>query len=268
MRLVLWLFVLALGLQAERVMLATTTSTANTGLLDHLAPILEVQTGLSLRWVALGSGQALALGRSCDVDVVLTHDPAGEAAFEAAGFGVDKRHVMANDFVLVGPKRHAVALGDGSIIEALESIRRQGVPFISRGDRSGTHAKELWLWDQSALGRPQPRRDARWYFEAGHGMIQSLVMAEEREAVVLTDRATYLKYRDTRGERPRTLAILHEGDGLLQNPYTIMAVSPQHCGATRYDAARLVIEWFTSDSAREAIAAFSLLGQPLFFINR
>ncbi len=266
----LWLVgvVLAIGLQANQVLIATTTSTANTGLLDELAPAFKAATGVGLRWVAVGSGQALALGRGCDVDAVLTHDPAGEAAFEAAGFGVDKRHIMANDFMLVGPKTHKAALAEGSIIEALETIRQQQLPFISRGDRSGTHAKELWLWDQSVAGRPQPRREARWYFEAGQGMIQSLIMAEERGAVALTDRGTYLKYRESRGDRPRRLAILHEGDGLLQNPYAVMAVDPQRCPNTRYESARSLIAWLTSDEAREAIAAFRLQGEPLFFVNR
>ena len=265
----LWIvgILLAVGLQAGQVMLSTTTSTDHTGLLDALAPAFEADTGVRLRWVAVGSGQALALGRGCDVDAVLTHDPHQEDAFESGGYGIDRTAVMHNDFVIVAPKALVQPLADRRAVEVFEYARQNRLPFISRGDRSGTHAKELWLWDQSAAGRPQPRRDTNWYFEVGQGMIESLILAQERGAMALTDRGTYLKYRDTRGESPRTLAIVHEGDGALKNPYTLMAVNPEKCPDSRYQAAKVLMEWFASDTARAQIAAFRLLNQPLFFVE-
>lgn len=256
------------SLMASELMLSTTTSTDNTGLLNVIAPAFKADTGIELKWVAVGTGKALALAKGCDADAVLTHDPAQEDAFEQAGYGVDRKSVMYNDFVIVAPKSHQKALAGQSAAATFDYARKNKLPFISRGDNSGTHAKELWLWDLTQAGKPSAKNDASWYFEAGQGMIQSLIMGEERGGMVLTDRGTYIKYLDTRKANAKALAIVHEGDGALKNPYSIMAVNPKNCPNTRYTEAKQFIDWLTSEKGAQLIREFKLLGQSLFFVER
>src|SRR5262245_18820537 len=231
----------------EAVTLATTTSTQDSGLLDVLLPLFGEQTGIEVKAVAVGSGQALELGRRGDADVLLVHDPAGERRFMAEGHGALRREVMHNDFVLVGPPADPAGVkGLKSITAAFARLAAQGSPFVSRGDESGTHQKEKAIWRQAGV---EPRGD--WYVRAGAGMGQVLRLASEKRACTLADRGTFLALR-----KGLDLAVLCEGDALLRNPYSVIVVSPEKHPHVRESAARRFADFLTSAEGRRAIAGF------------
>jgi len=252
------------GLAKEPVLrMATTTSTDNTGLLDVLAPVFQKDTGIELQWVAVGTGKALALGRNCDVDVLMVHAPAAEMQFVNSGYGVDRREIMYNDFIIIGPESDPARIDGKSVEDALELIQSDGVLFASRGDDSGTHKLELSLW--KAAGLTVPDRES-WYIQTGQGMIATITIAEEREAYTITDRGTYIKYESNKGGNP-PLVILVEGDEILLNQYSVIAINPENCPSAQYDLATQFIEWITTDDVQELIGDFRLLGKRLFTPN-
>ncbi|MFW5791138.1 MAG: substrate-binding domain-containing protein [Desulfohalobiaceae bacterium] len=258
------LFVLAGGpLWAESLMMATTTSTDNTGLLDFLAPTFEEDTGIELKWTATGTGKALQLGRSCDVDVLLVHAPHAEKAFVAEGYGTARTEIMYNDFVIIGPASDPACLKGRAVGEALSAVAGEKAGFISRGDDSGTHKKEQALW--MAAGMEVPDKDS-WYLQPGQGMMATITMAEERSAYTMTDRGTYIKYESVKGgDAP--LKILVEGDDVLLNQYSVIPVSPENCPGVRHDLAVAFAGWMASERAQKLIGEFKLLGKQLFTPN-
>ena len=252
------------GLAADNVLrMATTTSTDNTGLLDYLAPIFQADTGIELQWVAAGTGKALALGKNCDVDVLLVHAPASEKIYIKEGFGTDRTEIMFNDFVFIGPTSDAAGIKGNSVKEALDIIVSKKSPFASRGDNSGTHKKETGLWKD--VGITIPDKDG-WYIQTGQGMLNTINIAAERDAYTMTDRGTYIKYESNWKDNP-PLVILVEGDSSLRNQYSAMAVNPERCTNVKYDLARKFIGWMASAKAQKLIGDFSLIGKQLFTPN-
>ena len=237
------------------IRLATTTSTENSGLLAVLLPEFEKREGVKVHVIAVGTGKALRMGQDGDVDLVLVHAPAAEKAFVDAGYGVDRRDVMYNDFVLIGPAADPAAIaqsGDAGI--ALTQIAAKQALFISRGDDSGTHKKELQLWQSAGIA---PAGD--WYREAGQGMGKVLQMAGELDAYTLADRGTWLAYRDK-----SPLKVLFAGDPRMFNPYGIIAVNPQRYPDINYQGASKLIEWITSEPGQRMIGEFAISGTRLF----
>ncbi|MFW6181921.1 MAG: substrate-binding domain-containing protein, partial [Spirochaetota bacterium] len=235
----------------------------NTGLLDYLAPHLQEETNIELQWVAVGTGRALALGRNCDVDVLMVHAPQAELQFVSRGHGVNRRQIMYNDFVIIGPPRdHAQVRGD-SVSSALDRIASSGALFASRGDDSGTHKKELALWEQAGLSVPD--RES-WYIQTGQGMLPTINIAAERDAYTLTDRGTFITYaHNWEGSPP--LVVLVEGDAGLRNQYSVIAVNPEKCTSVQAELAGRFIAWITSRRAQRLIGEFTLLGRQLFVPN-
>ncbi|MBW2429312.1 MAG: substrate-binding domain-containing protein [Deltaproteobacteria bacterium] len=261
--LVVYLFP-ATSLAEEKIlMMATTTSTDNTGLLDYLAPKFKEATGIELKWTATGTGKALKLGENCDVDILMVHAPPAEKKFVAGGFGTDRREIMYNDFVIIGPAADSAGIKGKSIKEALQTIRDKQAVFVSRGDNSGTHKKELSLW--KAADMPVPEKEG-WYVQTGQGMLATINIAAERSGYTMTDRGTYIKYEDNlKGNPP--LKILVEGDAVLLNQYSVIAINKKHCSQAKYDTAEQFIEWITGPEAQQLIKDFKLLGKPLFTPN-
>lgn len=248
----------ATEVQRQTLILATTTSTYDSGLLDYLLPDFEQQFRVKVEVVAVGTGQAIQLGVDGNADVLLVHDRAKEDAFMGAGHGVRREDVMTNDFVIVGPSNDPAGIkGVQDAVEAFRKIAATRATFISRGDDSGTHAKERNLW---AAAQVEPSGD--WYISAGQGMSEVLAMAEEQQAYTLSDRATYLA-RTLEGIR---LKILVERDPVLFNPYGVIAVSPNKGAHIRNDLANLFIDWLISVPTQEKIANFGVeqFGVPLF----
>jgi tungstate transport system substrate-binding protein len=248
--------------QADRspnsLILATTTSTRDSGLLDLLVPLFREKTGIEVRVVAVGSGQALQLARRGDADVLLTHAPAAEREFMDEGWGEERRPVMHNDFVLVGPGADpAQVKGQTSIAKAFDLIASQLAPFVSRGDESGTHQKELEIWQQTGH---EPQGD--WHVDAGAGMAESLRMAHEKQAYTLVDRGTFLALR-----KDLRLEILAESDPLLRNDYAVITVSAKKHSHVKAAAARQFADFLTEPATKKFIAAFGVdkHGEPLFF---
>ena len=239
------------------VRLATTTSTDNSGLLRVLLPRFEARSGFKVRVIAVGTGKALKLGENGDVDVVLVHSRPDEDRFVAAGFGVNRRDVMYNDFVIVGPAADPAGLrGMKDALAAFRRIAQSAAVFVSRGDDSGTHKMELACWQ--ALGiRPETNPG---YRSAGRGMGEVLMMAAELGAYTLTDRATQRALAAKTG-----LAILVEGDPKLFNPYGIIAVNPQRHAGVNFRGAMALVDWITSPEGQRAIADFKVDGEQLFF---
>ena len=252
------------GFAAERVvMLATTTSTDNTGLLDYLAPHFKKATGIELRWTATGTGKALKLGESCDVDVLLVHAPSAEKKYVQDGFGINRREVMYNDFVIIGPSQDPAGIKGQSVNQALEAIRVKQAFFVSRGDNSGTHKKELLLWGTAGLTVPEKEK---WYVQTGQGMLATINIAAERSGYTMTDRGTYIKYEDNlKGNPP--LQILVEGDAVLLNQYSVIAVNPRRCANVKHDLATSFSDWLSGQQAQTLIRDFKLLGKQLFIPN-
>jgi tungstate transport system substrate-binding protein len=243
---------------APTLTLATTTSTQDSGLLDVLVPRFRRQTGIEVKVVAVGTGQALELSRRGDADVLLAHDPAAEAQFVAAGFGLGRRPVMWNDFVLVGPPADPAGVkGQASAAAAFARIAGARAAFVSRADESGTHAREKAVWRRA---RVEPQGD--WYLRAGAGMAQVLRVTSEKRAYALTDRGTFLAQR-----RGLDLAVLLEGDPLLVNQYSVILVSPAKHAHVRQDSARLFADFLLAAETQKVIADFGKdrFGEPLFF---
>jgi tungstate transport system substrate-binding protein len=245
------------------LMMATTTSTDNTGLLDYIVPKFEKDTGIRLKWTATGTGKALKLGENCDVDVLMVHAPAAEKEFVQNGFGRDRHEIMYNDFVIIGPEKDSAGVKGKSITETLRTLKARRIEFVSRGDNSGTHKKELSLWKAADL--PVPEKQG-WYIQTGQGMLSTINVAAERGGYTMTDRGTYIKYESTLGGNP-PLKILVQGDTVLLNQYSAMAVDPAHCPNVKYDLAMRFIQWITSAKAQSLIKEFKLLGKPLFTPN-
>jgi len=252
------------GAGAEDVLrMATTTSTDNTGLLDYLAPVFKADTGIELQWVAVGTGKALALGKNCDVDVLLVHAPAAEMKYVEEGSGVDRTELMYNDFIFIGPPADPAGLKGKSVKEALGVIASKKASFASRGDNSGTHKKELELWKHAQLAVPDKET---WYIQTGQGMLNTINIAAERDAYTMTDRGTFIKYESNwKGTPP--LVILVEGDPSLRNQYSALAVNPQKCSNVKYDLAKKYIAWMASKKAQKLIGDFQLMGKQLFVPN-
>lgn len=241
--------------ETPTIKLATTTSTENSGLLAKLLPVFEKESGYRVHVIAVGTGKALRLAREGDVDVVLVHARAAEDRLVADGFGTDRRDVMYNDFVVVGPKQDPANIqGDSDAALALKKIATTHSIFISRGDNSGTHKKERALWKQTGVSPT-----GRWYREAGQGMGKVLQIAGELQAYTLTDRGTWLAYYNK-----LPLQILAEGDERLFNPYGIIAVSPKKYPDINYTGAMQLIKWITSPPAQDIIRNFKIAGSPLF----
>jgi len=252
------------GAGAEDVLrMATTTSTDNTGLLDYLAPVFKADTGIELQWVSVGTGKALALGKNCDVDVLLVHAPEAEMKYVKEGSAVDRTELMYNDFIFIGPPADPAGLKGKSVKEALGVIASKEAPFASRGDNSGTHKKELELWKHAQLAVPDKET---WYIQTGQGMLNTINIAAERDAYTMTDRGTFIKYESNwKGKPP--LVILVEGDPSLRNQYSALAVNPQKCSNVKYDLAKKYIAWMASKKAQKLIGDFQLMGKQLFVPN-
>ena len=248
---------LSLSVHADDALrLATTTSTENSGLHADILPAFTKQTGIQIDVIAVGTGKALQMGRHGDVDVVMVHARQAEDVFIAEGFGVNRRDVMEIDFVLVGPISDPAQLkGKNSTIAALQKVESNAATFISRGDNSGTHKKEISLWRNAQL---KPSGD--WYKEAGQGMGKVLLMANELGAYTLTDRGTWLAYQDK-----LSLTILNGGGVLLKNPYGIIAINPALHEDIQYMKAMSFIAWITSPIGQQMIGAFKKNGQQLFY---
>jgi tungstate transport system substrate-binding protein len=244
--------------QERPITVASTTSTEQSGLFGHILPAFTARTGIPVRVVALGTGQALDVGRRGDADVVLVHDRAAEDAFVAEGFATRRHDVMYNDFVVVGPKSDPARAAGRDVAEALRRIAAARAPLISRGDRSGTHAAELRFWREAGV---DPAK-SEWYKEIGQGMGPALNVASALNAYLLTDRGTWLSFRN-RG----ALTVLVEGDRRLFNPYGVMLVNPARHPHVKAAEGRRFIEWLLSREGQDAIATFRVEGEPLFFPN-
>jgi len=242
--------------QARDVILATTTSVRDAGLLDTLLPPFERTAGYGVKVVAVGSGQAMELGRRGEADLLILHDPAGEERFVAEGFGMDRRALMHNEFVLVGPAGDPAAVRGTDVRTAFGRIAAAGAPFVSRGDRSGTHVKELALWE--AAGRTP---GGRWYRESGQGMGATLVIASEFAAYALTDVATLLAHR-----LPPALEILVQGDSVLRNPYHVIRANPARFPRVNAQGAAALAAYLLSPEVQRMIGEFRRveLGRSVF----
>ena len=249
--------------QEKVLMMATTTSTDNTGLLDYLAPKFKEATGIELKWTATGTGKALKLGENCDVDVLMVHAPPAEKKFVSRGFGVDRREIMYNDFVIIGPATDPAGIKGKSIKDTLQTVMAKHAVFVSRGDNSGTHKKELSLWKAADL--PVPEKE-NWYVQTGQGMLATINIAAERNGYTMTDRGTYIKYEDNFEGNP-PLKILVQGDAVLLNQYSVIAINVMHCPKANSVMARQFIEWIAGAEAQQLIKDFKLLGKPLFTPN-
>ena len=250
------------GVAQERsVRMLSTTSTENSGLLSYLLPIFESKTGIRVHVVAVGTGQALRGARNGDADVLMVHDKASELKFIADGYGIERREVMYNDFVIVGPRDDPAKIGGNKdIVGALQMIKKSGAAFVSRGDDSGTHKAERRLWRAAGI-EPQGRSNP-WYREAGSGMGATLNIAAGMNAYTLTDRGTWLSFRNR-----RDLEILVEGDPPLFNQYGIMLVNPAKHPHVKAKEARQLIDWITSPEGQRAIGKFTVEGRVLFIPN-
>lgn len=269
------------SLAAETIKMSTTTSTRDSGLLDYLLPEFTKDTGITVQVIAKGTGAAIRDGEDGNVDVIFVHDPAREIKFVEAGFGTKRYEVMHNDFVIVGPASDPAKIkGEKSVLQALKSIAEKNVPFISRGDDSGTHAKELGLWKKSGVTLAKTEQTVKkggkdttvsfeapagkWYLSIGQGMGKTLFMAEEKQGYALSDRGTFIqqKYGKT---PPTSLEIIVEGDEGLFNPYGVIPVSPAKYPNTKIDSATKFAEWLVSPKGQSLIANYKLEGRQLFF---
>lgn len=243
------------------LILQSTTSTQNSGLYEAILPAFERQAGFSVRVVAVGTGQALRNAQNCDGDIVLVHAREAEQAFIDAGFGTKRLDVMFNDFVLLGPRSDPAGVaGSQSARQAFSAIEASRALFTSRGDDSGTHKKERALWEAAGLA-PQSRT-GKWYLETGSGMGSTLNVAVEKGAYILSDRGTWISFRN-KGKHK----ILLEGDEALFNPYGLIPVNPAHCPRVEAQKAQIFTDWITGPEGQAAIADYRLEGQTLFFPN-
>jgi tungstate transport system substrate-binding protein len=255
------LFATGAAAQDKFIFVASTTSTEQSGLFSHLLPAFEKDTGIKVRVVALGTGQALDLARRGDADVVFVHDQPAEERFVAQGYGVRRQPVMYNDFVLVGPRSDPAKVGGGKdILDALRKVAAAETTFVSRGDNSGTHAAELRYWKDA--GVDLEARKGAWYKDTGSGMGPTLNTASSMDGYVLTDRGTWLSFRN-RGD----LTILVEGDRRLFNQYGVILVNPAMHPHVKTDLGQQFIDWVTGPRGQAAIASYKIGGEQLFFPN-
>lgn len=246
--------------QQTYITVASTTSTEQSGLFKEILPAFTKASGVAVRVVALGTGQALEMGRRGDADVVFVHDPEAEARFVADGFAVRRLEVMYNDFVLVGPKADPAGARGRDVLEGLRRVAASRAPFASRGDNSGTHAAELRLWRIAGIDIDQEK--GPWYRATGSGMGPTLNTASAMSAYALTDRGTWLSFKNR-----RDLEILVEGDPPLFNQYGAMLVNPAKHPHVKREAGQKFVDWVVSPSGQAAIAAYKINGQQLFFPN-
>jgi tungstate transport system substrate-binding protein len=261
LRILLVCFLVAPAHAQRYITVASTTSTEQSGLFKHLLPAFEKKSGIQVRVVALGTGQALDMGRRGDADVVFVHARPLEEKFLAEGFGVKRQDVMYNDFVVIGPKSDpAKVRGGKDVLEAFRKIRAAQAPFVSRGDRSGTHFAELEIW--KAAGIDIAKDKAAWYRDTGQGMGPALNTAAGMNAYILADRGTWLSFKN-RGD----LAVLVEGDKRLFNQYGIMLVNPARHPSVKKELGQAFIDWIVSPEGQNTIASYKINGEQLFFPN-
>ncbi|MBR0782042.1 substrate-binding domain-containing protein [Bradyrhizobium iriomotense] len=247
--------------QNRTITVASTTSTEQSGLFGHLLPLFSKAEGIDVKVVAVGTGQALDIGRRGDADVVFVHDRPAEDKFMSEGQGVKRFDVMYNDFVIIGPKSDPAQIsGSKDVTDALRRIAAAKAPFISRGDKSGTHAAELRLWKEAGVDLSAGKDS--WYREIGQGMGPALNMASSSNAYLLSDRGTWLSFRN-RGE----LAVLTEGDKRLFNQYGVMLVNPAKHANVKAQDGQAFVDWLVSPKGQQAIAGYKVGGEQLFFPN-
>jgi len=247
--------------QEKFIVVASTTSTEQSGLFGHILPVFQKKTGIQVRVVALGTGQALDLARRGDADVVFVHARSAEEKFLAEGHGVRRFEVMYNDFVLIGPRSDPAKVSGGrDILGALKKIKAASAPFVSRGDRSGTHIAELDLWKQAGIDIATEK--GSWYRDTGQGMGPALNTAAAMDAYILADRGTWISFKN-RGE----LAIAVEGDKRLFNQYGVMLVNPTKHPNVKKDLGQAFVDWVISPEGRKTIAEYKIGGEQLFFPN-
>ena len=251
------------GAQEKVLLMATTTSTEDTGLLNELAPEFKAATGIDLRWTATGTGKALKLGEDCNVDVLMVHAPDSEKKYVDAGFGINRKEIMYNDFVIIGPAADPAGVKGKSVKDALQAIQAKKANFVSRGDKSGTHMMELNLWKTTGL--PVPEKEP-WYAQAGQGMMATITIAAEKNGYTLGDRGTYIKYENNMKGNP-PLKILVEGDQTLFNQYSVIAVNPAKCPKAKLELAIQFSNWIAGPQGQRIIKDFKLMGKPLFTPN-
>ena len=241
------------------IIVQSTTSTEASGLYEHLLPMFREESGIEVRVVAVGTGQAIKNAENCDGDVLLVHAREQEEAFVEAGYGVSREPLMYNDFIIVGPPADPAGVsGSGDVVDAMMKISEAEAPFASRGDDSGTHSKELQIWQEADIDVASA--SGGWYRETGAGMGETLNTGIGMGAYVLTDRATWISFGN-KGE----YEIAVEGDEALFNPYGIILVSSSHCANVKTQAGQRFIDWMLSDAGQEAIAGYRIDGQQLFF---
>jgi tungstate transport system substrate-binding protein len=247
--------------QEKSIVVASTTSTQDSGLFEYLLPIFQQKTGIAVKVIAQGTGQALDTARRGDADVVFVHAKSAEEKFLAEGQGVKRNPVMYNDFVLIGPKSDPASIKGNDIAAALKTIKEKQAPFISRGDRSGTHIAELALWNKD-VGVDIDKEKGSWYRSIGQGMGAALNMASASNAYVLSDRGTWLSFKN-KGD----LQVLVEGDKRLFNQYGVILVSPAKHPNVKKDLGQEFIDWLLSPEGQRAIANYKINGEQLFYPN-
>ncbi len=246
--------------QDRSIVMASTTSTEQSGLFAHLLPVFKKATGIDVKVVAVGTGQALDMGRRGDADVLFVHDKAAEEKLVAEGFGIERSDVMYNDFVLVGPKADPADTKGDDIVAAFKKLAESNASFISRGDKSGTHAAELRYWKAAGIETPSAKMSG--YKECGCGMGPALNIASSTDAYVLVDRGTWLSFKN-RG----SLAILVQGDKRLLNQYGVIVVNPARHPHVKKDLAQAFADWVLSPQGQATIASYRIDGEQLFFPN-
>jgi len=251
------------GAQEKVLLMATTTSTEDTGLLNVIGAEFKKASGIDLRWTATGTGKALKLGEDCNVDVLMVHAPDAERKFVEAGLGLNRKEIMYNDFIIIGPAADPAGVKGKSVKDALQAIQAKKANFVSRGDKSGTHMMELDLW--KAAGGAVPEKEA-WYAQAGQGMMATITIAAEKNGYTLADRGTYIKYENNLQGNP-PLKILVEGDRALFNQYSVIAVNPAKCQKAQLELATKFSDWITGPDGQRLIREFKVMGKPLFTPN-
>lgn len=237
----------------KQIIMATTSSTENSGLLDYLLPAFKKKHNINIKIIATGTGQALKLAQQGNVDIVMVHAPKKEQQFINKGFGIERKHLMYNHFLIIGPKNDPAKIKNAnSASEAFHKIKHKQSIFVSRGDNSGTHSKELNIWQQKPFGF--------WYKEIGQGMGKALQIANELGAYTLVDRGTWLKFKDK-----LQLSILYHGDPILFNPYSIILVNPKKHPDVHYKTAKMFASWISSKNTKKMINNYKINGQQLFF---
>jgi tungstate transport system substrate-binding protein len=249
---------LAASAAAPYIVVASTTSTQDSGLFDYLLPKFELATGVDVRVVALGTGEAIEVAERCDADVLFVHHKASEEEFVAAGYGVKRYPVMWNDFIVVGPGSDPANIqGMANVTQAFKKIASSESAFASRGDDSGTHNKELEIWDSAGVDVAQ--ESGTWYRELGQGMGPTLNTAAAMNAYTLADRGTWLAFKNR-----RNLDVQVEGDPALLNQYGVILVSPKQCASVKAEPGQRFIDWLISDEGQQAIGSYKINGQQLF----